>query len=109
MLGTLQRKKIRNRGRKHSMHCIVVEPAPSELRLKALGVYNWPIWEKEESEFPWFYAEQETCYLLEGAVTVTPDGGEPVEFGADDLVTFPAGLACTWKISAAVRKHYRFG
>jgi uncharacterized protein len=32
-----------------------------------------------------------------------------VEFGAGDLVTFPKGMSCVWKIASAVRKHYRFG
>jgi len=27
-------------------------------------------------------------------VTVTPDGGESVKFGAEDLVVFPAGMYC---------------
>ncbi|HEY9650346.1 MAG TPA: cupin domain-containing protein, partial [Coleofasciculaceae cyanobacterium] len=49
------------------------------------------------------------CYLLEGEVIVTPDDGEPVQFGKGDLVTFPAGMSCTWKILQDVRKHYRFG
>jgi len=91
------------------MYDIIVEKTPPESRLNELGVFGWPIWEKEESEFPWHYDETETCYLLEGEVTVTPDGGEPVRIGADDLVTFPAGLSCTWNITGAVRKHYRFG
>ena len=30
------------------------------------------------STFTWTYGDQETCLLLEGDVTVTPDGGEPV-------------------------------
>ncbi|MFM9100243.1 MAG: cupin domain-containing protein, partial [Cyanobium sp.] len=61
------------------------------------------------STFPWTYDEQETCLLLEGDVSVTPDGGEPVRFGAGDLVVFDAGLHCTWDVHAPVRKHYRFG
>ena len=24
---------------------------------------EWPIWEKEESEFPWEYDEKETCLI----------------------------------------------
>jgi uncharacterized cupin superfamily protein len=47
--------------------------------------------------------------LLEGDVTVTPEGGEAVRFGAGDLVVFAAGLSCTWDVHAPVRKHYRFG
>lgn len=90
------------------MNTIVIEHKPSGERLNDLGVFGWPIWEKEESEFPWHYDAEETCFLLEGRVTVTPGSGNPVEFGAGDLVIFPAGLSCTWKIREAVRKHYSF-
>lgn len=88
---------------------IQVESQPSVERLQELRVLNWPIWSKEASEFPWTYDESETCYFLQGDVVVTPDGGEPVTMGKGDLVTFPAGMSCTWKIQSAVRKHYRFG
>ena len=90
------------------MDHIMVERSPAQDRLNELRVFNWPVWEKEISEFPWHYDETEICYLLEGEVTVTPDGGEPVSFGAGDLVTFPAGMSCTWTITRAVRKHYCF-
>ncbi|HEY9597048.1 MAG TPA: cupin domain-containing protein [Cyanophyceae cyanobacterium] len=88
---------------------IQIEHQPSQERLNQLGVSQWSIWTKEASEFPWTYDEQETCYLLEGEVIVTPDGGEPVQFGKGDLVTFPAGMSCTWNILQDVRKHYHFG
>jgi uncharacterized cupin superfamily protein len=82
---------------------------PSEEKLAALKARSWPIWEKEVSEFPWDYDEKETCFLLEGEVTVTPDDGPPVRFGKGDLVVFPEGMKCRWKITKAVRKHYKFG
>ncbi len=82
---------------------------PSADQLRQLGVADWPIWSCGVSTFPLIYDEQETCLLLEGDVTVTPDGDEPVRFGAGDLVTFAAGLSCSWDVHAAVRKHYRFG
>ncbi len=82
---------------------------PSADQLQQLGVADWPTWSCGVSCFPWTYDEQETCLLLEGDVTVTPDGEEPVRFGAGDLVTFAAGLSCSWDVHAAVRKHYRFG
>jgi len=88
---------------------ITIERAPSDERLKELGVSDWPIWSKEASEFPWSYDEKETCYILEGDVVVTPDGGDPVEMGQGDLVVFPEGMSCTWKIRRDVRKHYKFG
>jgi uncharacterized cupin superfamily protein len=91
------------------MNAITVDRNPDEAQLRELGVFDWPIWTKEASEFPWHYAECERCFLLEGDVTVTPDGGEAVSFGKGDLVTFPQGMSCAWKIRKAVRKHYKFG
>jgi len=88
---------------------IKIERNPDEQRLTELGIKSWSIWEKETSEFPWYYDSQETCYFLEGDVEVTPEGGEAVEMGKGDLVTFPKGMACIWKIKKDVRKHYFFG
>ena len=87
---------------------IHVEHNPTEERLASLGVSAWPVWTCGVSEFPWSYDSRETCYLLEGEVTVTPDGGSPVTFGAGDLVIFPAGMSCRWKVRKPVRKHYSF-
>jgi uncharacterized cupin superfamily protein len=88
---------------------VIVEQRPDPSRLAQLGVFTWLIWEKEVSKFPWHYDEKEVCYLLEGDVTATPQGGQPVHFGKGDLVTFPEGMSCTWEIHKAVRKHYKFG
>ena len=81
---------------------------PREERLKALKMKSWPIWTKEPSTFEWHYDERETCYFLEGDVVVKTDKGE-VALRPGDLVTFPKGLSCTWRVNKAVRKHYRFG
>lgn len=91
------------------MSKITVEHSPSETTLQQLGVSSWPTWSKEVSKFPWSYSEQEIAYVLEGEIVVTPDGGEPVSFGAGDLVTFPSGMSCTWDVRKPLRKHYRFG
>ena len=88
---------------------IRVEAAPAPERLAELGVSDWPVWECGVSRFPWTYESEETCYLLEGEVVVTPEGGKPVRIRAGDLVVFPAGLACEWDVRVPVRKHYRFG
>ncbi len=82
---------------------------PEPGRIETLGVKRWPIWEHDPARFPWSYDEEETCYLLEGDVTVTPENGVPVRLGPGDFVTFPAGLSCTWEIHRKVRKYYRFG
>jgi uncharacterized cupin superfamily protein len=88
---------------------ITVTSDPDPAQLEDLGVSSWPIWSCEISSFPWTYDEQETCLLLAGDVTVTPEDGEPVRFRAGDLVVFDAGLRCTWQVDVPVRKHYRFG
>ena len=81
---------------------------PDQEQLGSLGVSQWPIWEKEASRFPWHYDSTEVCYILEGEVVVTPEGGDAVSMGPGDLVTFPAGMSCHWDIRIAIRKHYRF-
>ena len=90
------------------MQIEVTSSCPEE-RIAAEGIRDWPVWSCEVSSFPWSYSERETCLLLEGEVMVTPDGGEPVCFGARDRVVFPAGLRCVWDVRQPVRKHYRFG
>jgi uncharacterized cupin superfamily protein len=87
---------------------IKIEPQPSLAYLNKLDVFNWPIWEKEISTFFWTYDDQETCYFLAGNVIVTPNGGQSVKMGKGDLVTFPAGMSCTWEIISDVKKHYCF-
>jgi uncharacterized cupin superfamily protein len=82
---------------------------PDKAKLESMNVFSWPVWEKEKSVFDWHYDETETCYILEGKVRVEPKDGAPVEFGPGDMVSFPEGMDCVWKISVPVKKHYRFG
>lgn len=81
---------------------------PSRDELDELAVGGWPIWACDVSTFDWHYDQQETCYVLEGQVTVTA-GGTQVRFGAGDFVVFAEGLDCIWDVTAPVKKHYKFG
>ena len=90
------------------MSILITSPCP-ESTVEELGIKSWPIWTCEAGSFDWTYDDKETCLLLEGEVTVTPEGEQPVKFGAGDLVIFPAGMNCRWDVHKAVRKHYRFG
>ena len=83
---------------------VVTDPSQEEIA----KCKSWGTWGCEASKFPWTYGSAETCYLLAGEVTVTPDGGEPVSFKAGDIVTFPAGMSCTWDVKVAVKKHFNF-
>ena len=81
---------------------------PTEEELGKLGVRDWPIWEKGESGFDWFYAEKEVCYFLEGEVEVELPEGKKVKIGKGDLVSFSKGVSCKWNIKQRVKKHYCF-
>ncbi|XAR58686.1 hypothetical protein NMG60_11014174 [Bertholletia excelsa] len=91
---------------------IVVQRNPSESQLSELGIKFWPKWGCSPGKYQLRFDAQETCYLLKGKVKVYAKGSpapEPaVEFGAGDLVTIPKGLSCTWDVSIAVDKHYKF-
>lgn len=82
---------------------------PNDGQLSSMGVNSWPIWKKGVSHFGWSYDDTEICYILEGCAKVQPEGGEAVEFGPGDMVTFPKGMKCTWEIKKAVKKYYKIG
>ena len=70
---------------------------------------NWLSWSKKPSEFPWFYDEKETCYILKGKARVKGKNGEEISFGTGDWVEFKKGLHCTWIIEETICKKYSFG
>jgi len=90
------------------MSTINIKRQADKKQLEQDGVMDWPIWEKEVSNFPWTYESDEHCYILEGRVTVTPDNANSVEIKAGDYVIFPKGMSCTWDIHEPIRKHYQF-
>jgi len=86
---------------------IVIIKKLIDKELANLQVTNWPIWEKEVSEFKWHYDDTEHCYFLEGKVIVEAYGNS-YEITKGDFVTFPKGMDCVWKIIKPVKKHYTF-
>ncbi len=80
---------------------------PQKEQLEKMRVNNWPVWEKEVSKFPWTYDSDEECYIIEGEIVVETET-ETVNIKPGDMVTFPAGLKCTWDIKKPVKKHYNF-
>ncbi len=81
---------------------------PSKTDLGTQGILDWSLWSHPEAKFPWSYEDEESCYLLEGKVTVTPKGGKPVTIVKGDLVTLPKGLKCDWEIHEPLKTHYKF-
>jgi len=91
------------------MDIITIEHNVSPAKLDVLYVDDWPVWNKEISEFDWQYDSNETCYIVEGKAIVTPENGEPVTIETGDMVNFPKGLKCAWKIIEPIEKHYTTG
>jgi len=54
------------------------------------GTHCHGIWRCTPSRFTWRHVD-ETGYVVEGRVTVTLEGGEPLHLGAGDVVFFPGG------------------
>jgi hypothetical protein len=87
--------------------CEIRIERPSKEELNKLGISNWSLWECEPSTFDWEYSCNETAYVLEGKVKVETKSGQ-VEIKKGDLVHFPKGLKCTWRVEDRIRKVYRF-
>lgn len=80
---------------------------PSQDELDRLGVTGWGIWTCEPSTFDWHYDQTETCYVLEGEVSIKTSE-EQISIEPGDLVTFPQGLDCVWEVKTPIRKHFKF-
>jgi uncharacterized protein len=70
------------------------------------GGQSTGIWQCTAGPSYWVQEENEFIYLLSGSLTVTPDGGKPVTFGAGDSAMFPRGWRGTWDLHETVRKVY---
>jgi uncharacterized cupin superfamily protein len=80
----------------------------SKEEFENLKIKDWPIWEKEASEFPWEYDETEKCYIIEGEAEITTEDGKKFKIKKDDFVIFQKGLKCNWKIIKDIKKYYSF-
>ena len=91
------------------MKIIVKKPGEYSESEKS-AMLDQPTWGCGVSVFDWHYDSEETCLLVKGEVTVEygEKNAESVSFGAGDLVTFPQGLSCVWKVTKPVEKHYVF-
>ena len=79
------------------MSTITIEHNVTPAKLDVLYVDDWPE-----------YDRQETCYVIEGSAIITPENEEPVTIKTGDMVVFPKGMKCVWKILEPIEKHYKF-
>lgn len=63
-------------------------------------------WDATPGTYHATYAGFEFVHILAGRITITPDGGSPVEVTAGDAFVVEPTFKGTWKIHEAVRKHF---
>jgi uncharacterized cupin superfamily protein len=63
-------------------------------------------WEATPGTWHATFTEYEFVHLIEGRITITEDGGEPVTVGPGDAFVVEAGFKGTWRIEEPVRKHF---
>jgi len=64
------------------------------------------IWECTPGPSRWELETNEFVHVVSGRMTVTEDGGSPVDLGPGDTVVFPLGWNGTWDIHETLRKLY---
>lgn len=52
------------------------------------------------------YTEYEFVHIIRGRITITPDGGAPVQVGPGDAFVVEPGFTGVWRIEEAVLKHF---
>ena len=85
---------------------VIIQKLSTE-EIEERGIQQWPIWEKEVSQFDWEYSGDEECLILEGEIIVKTDK-ESYNIGVGDFVTFKSGLKCIWEVIKPVKKYYNF-
>lgn len=64
------------------------------------------VWECTPGPSHWTLETNEFINVVAGRMTVTPDGGEPLELGPGSSAVFPVGWSGTWEIHETLRKLY---
>jgi uncharacterized protein len=62
------------------------------------------VWECTPGSFKWNYGQDETALILSGEAFITTDDGAERQLRPGDLVFFPAGSSCTWRVTVCIRK-----
>ena len=64
------------------------------------------VWTATPGTYHAVYTEYEFVHLIEGSITITPDGGLPMYVAAGDAFVVEAGFSGTWEITESVVKHF---
>lgn len=64
------------------------------------------VWTATPGTYHATYAEYEFVHIIEGRITITPDGEESMNVGPGDAFVVEAGFEGTWEIKESVVKHF---
>ncbi len=78
------------------------------LHTAADGTMMSGIWECTPGSYHATYTAYEYVVLIDGRITITPDGGTPVTVKAGDAFVVEKDFKGIWKIEEHVRKHFDF-
>ena len=68
------------------------------------GTSSAVVWECSPGSFKWDYHQDETAVIIAGEAFITIEGGSERQLRPGDLIFFPAGTSCTWRVTVQIRK-----
>jgi uncharacterized cupin superfamily protein len=86
----------------------ILEGDPQARTNKLVTSRDWSstvvVWDCTPGLFKWRYSKDETVHFLSGEAFMIDGDCEEHRFGAGDIAFFPAGTACTWRVTEQIRK-----
>ena len=64
------------------------------------------VWDCTAGKFDWEFTWDEFVMVIEGEVTITPEGSQPVTLRAGDFCHFPLGLKTKWHVPKYIKKTF---
>ncbi len=89
------------------MNQILVEHAPSPMKLEVLNVENWPMTQKPVGEHASSAVTvSQTFYIEEGDAVIVIEGEQPIEVSSGDLLTILPGKDCEWHVKTEMTLYH---
>ncbi|MGO4885767.1 MAG: cupin domain-containing protein [Bryobacteraceae bacterium] len=86
----------------------VLAGAPVSRTKSVARSYDWTenivVWDCTAGRFEWHYCQDETAVVISGEAFILNKEGEERRLGPGDVVFFPAGTSCTWRVPERIRK-----
>lgn len=84
---------------------LLIEHAPSPMKLEVLNVDDWPTIHKSAGMHTCSVGESETYYIEEGDAEIQVDGEQPLQLSSGDLLTILPDTDCVWHVKKDMTIH----